>query len=58
MKHLFLTKQETEFLKENNSVIVEREEMEILIEKDIYSYGGYSITIINPYEEVVLYEEE
>lgn len=58
MQHLFLTRQETEFLKENNSVLVEREGMEILVEKDIYSYGGYNITIISPYQEVVLYEED
>lgn len=51
---LFLTLDETRDLKEHGSVEIIRDGMEIVVEGDP---AWYTITVVNPYEEVVLAKE-
>ena len=51
---LFLSLDETRDLKEHGSVEILRDGMEIVVEGDP---DWYTITVVNPYEEVVLAKE-
>ncbi len=54
MKKLVLTKEETKVLKELGSVEITRYGFDMLVEVDIDLDLGYNITIINPYNKVLL----
>lgn len=51
---LFLTLEETRHLKEHGSIEIVRDGMEIVVEGDP---EYYTITVVNPYEDVVLAKE-
>lgn len=54
MKKLVLTKEESKALKEYGSVEVTRNGFDILVEEDREVECGYIITIINPYEKIII----
>ena len=58
MKKLVLTKEETKSFKEYGSVEITRNGFDILVEEDSNRDCGYRITIINPYENIVLSKEQ
>lgn len=54
MKKLVLTKEETNHLKEYGVVEITRNGFDISIEEDKEMGLGYIITIINPYEKIII----
>ena len=54
MKKLALTKEEAKFLKEYGTVEITRNGFDIVIEEDNDTGRGYIITIINPYEKIII----
>lgn len=57
MKKLVLTLEETRELKENGSVEIVRNGFDMLVEVSEYEECGYWVTILNPYNKVVLAKE-
>lgn len=59
MKKLLLSKEETRQLNKNGAVEISRNGFDILVEKNAeWEDGEYTITIINPYDEIKLAKEE
>lgn len=57
MKTLKLTVEETRELKESGSVEIVRNGLDMIVEVSEYEECGYWVTIINPYNKVILAKE-
>ena len=54
MKKLVLTKEDAKTLKEYGAVEITRNGFDILVEENREVGRGYIITVINPYEKIII----